>query len=116
MVDGGFGAAGAGGVFQLPCVATFVVEQTGVVVAFVEVFEDGGEDFGELFWEGDSLRGGFEELATADRGEEGGGGEDVFVSCEQALLRTDAKGYDGRGQVAVGASTLENHRDQRERI
>jgi len=55
VVDGGFGAAGAGGVFQLPCVSTLVVQQTGVVVAFVEVFEDGGEDFGELFWEGDSF-------------------------------------------------------------
>lgn len=40
-------------------------------------------------------------MASAYGCEEGGGREDVFVGCEEALLRTDAEGYDGRGQVAV---------------
>lgn len=76
------------------------MQQAGVVVAFVEVFEDGGEDFWELFWQVDSFGGGLEELAAADGGEEGGVGEDVFVGCEEALLVADAEGHDGRGQVA----------------
>ena len=38
------------------------MEECGGVVAFVEVFEDGGEDFGDLFGEGDALGGGFEEV------------------------------------------------------
>lgn len=34
------------GVLQLPGVAPLVVEESGIVVSFVEVFEDRGEDFG----------------------------------------------------------------------
>lgn len=71
-----------------------------MVVAFVEVFEDGGEDFRELVGEGDAFGGRFEELAAADGGEEGGGGEDVFVGGEEALLDADAEGDDWGGQVA----------------
>ncbi len=80
--------------FELPRISAFVVEEAGVVVALVEVFEDGGEDFGEFFWQVDSFGGGLEELAAADGGEEGRGGEDVFVSCEEALLNADAEGDD----------------------
>lgn len=76
------------------------MQKAGVVVAFVEVFEDGGEDFGELFGQVDSFGGGLEELAAADGGEEGGVGEDVFVGCEEPLLGAHAEGDDGRGQVA----------------
>lgn len=83
--------------FELPRVSALVVEQAGVVVAFVEVFEDGGEDFGEFFGQVDSFGAGFEVLAAADGGEEGGGGEDVFVGCEEALLDADTEGDDGRG-------------------
>ena len=86
--------------FELPRISALVVEEAGVVVAFVEVFEDGGEDFGELFGEVDSFGGGLEELAAADGGEEGGVGEDVFVGGEKALLGADAEGDDGGGQVA----------------
>lgn len=76
------------------------MQEAWVVVAFVEVFEDGGEDFWEFFGEIDSFGGGFEELAAADGGEEGRGGEDVFMGCEEALLDADAEGDDGRGQIA----------------
>lgn len=37
------------GFFEFPGVATFVMQEAGVVVAFVEVFEDGGEDLGKFF-------------------------------------------------------------------
>ena len=84
-------------VFKLPCVFTLVVEETGVVVAFVEVLEDGGEDLGDLFGEGDSFGGGLEELAAADCGEEGRSGEDVFVGGEEALFRADTECDDGGG-------------------
>ena len=60
--------------FELPRVSPLVVQQARVVVAFVEVFEDGGEDLGELFGQVDSFGRGFEVLASADGGEEGGGG------------------------------------------
>ena len=86
--------------FELPGVLALVVQEAGVVVAFVEVFEDGGEDFWELFRQVDSFGGGLEELTAADGGEEWGVGEDVFVGCEEALLCADAEGDDGRGQVA----------------
>ena len=77
------------------------MEQAGIVVAFVEVFEHGGEDFGDFFGEVDPFGGGLEELAAADGGEEGGGGEDVLVGGEEALLDADAEGDDWGGQVAV---------------
>ena len=85
---------------ELPRVAALVVQEARVVVAFVEVFEDGGEDFGDFFGQGDSFGAGLEELAAADGGEEGGVGEDVFVGGEEALLGADAEGDDGGGQVA----------------
>ena len=87
--------------FELPRVSAFVVEKAGIVVAFVEVFEDGGEDFGDFLGEIDSFGGGLEELAAADGGEEGRGGEDVFMGCEEALLDADTEGHNWGGQVAV---------------
>ena len=100
VVDGGLRVALRRRYLELPGVAALVVQQAGVVVAFVEVFEHGGEDFRELFREVDAFGGAFEELAAADGGEEGGGGEYVFVGGEEALLGADAKGDDGGGQVA----------------
>lgn len=67
------------------------MQKARIVVAFVEVFEDGGEDFREFFREVGSFGGRLEELAAADGGEEGRGGEDVFVGCEEALLDADAE-------------------------
>ena len=87
-------------VLEFPDIAAFVVEEAGVVVAFVEVFEDGGEDFGDLVWEGDAFGGGFEVLAAADGGEEGGGGENGFVGGEEAGGGADADGDDWGGEVA----------------
>ena len=56
--------------FQLPGVAALVVQEARVVVALVEVFENGGEDFGEGVGQVDPFGGGLEELAAADGGEE----------------------------------------------
>ena len=54
------------GVLQLPGVAPLVVEESGIVVSFVEVFEDRGEDFG--FSEGRiSLEHGFLEKLQPTR-------------------------------------------------
>lgn len=88
------------GILELPGVATFVVEQTRVVIAFVEVFEDRGEYLGEFFGQVDTFGGGLEELAAADGGEEGRVGEDVFMGGEEALFMADADGDDGRGEGA----------------
>lgn len=85
MVHSRLRATIASNVFQLPSIPPLVVQQARVVVAFVEVFEDGGKDLGDFFGEVDSLGCGLEELTAADGGEEGGGGEDVFVCGEEAL-------------------------------
>lgn len=89
------------GALELPRVAAFVVQQARVVVAFVEVFEHGGEDLWELVGEVNAFGGGFEELAAADGGEEGRGGEDGFVGGEEALFGANAEGDYGRGEGAV---------------
>ena len=52
MEDDGLADIGvAGRVFQFPSIAAFVVEETRIVVAFVEIFEDGGKDLGKFFGE-----------------------------------------------------------------
>lgn len=84
------------GALELPRIAALVVQQAWVVVAFVEVFEHGGEDLRELVGQVDAFGDGFEKLAAADGGEEGGGGEDGFVGGEEALFGADAEG-DYRG-------------------
>ncbi len=48
----------------------------------------------------DAFGGGFEELAAADCGEEGGVGEDIFVGGEETLFGADAEGDDGGGEGA----------------
>ena len=85
---------------ELPGVAALVVQEARVVVAFVEVFEDAGKDFWELFGEVDSFGGALEELAAADGGEEGGCREYVFMRGEEALLGAHAECDNGGSQVA----------------
>lgn len=76
-------------VFKVPAIAFLVILHAGVVVALVEVLEDGGEDLRLFVWEVDSLVGGLEELAVAGRLEPWRVGKNVFVSCEESLLTTD---------------------------
>ena len=71
------------------------MQESGGVVAFVEVFEDGGEDLGDFFGEGDALGRRFEEAGFESCVEEGGGEEDGFVGCEEAAGGADGEGYDG---------------------
>lgn len=62
-------ADGSVGVFEVPAASFLVEVQLGCVVAFVEIFEDGGEDFWCFVGEFDSFAVGFEELRTACFGE-----------------------------------------------
>ena len=82
---------------QLPCVATLVVHELRVVIAFVEIFEDAGEDLRFFVWEGDSFGGRTEELATAGSREEGREAEHVFMCCEESLFAADDEGDYGGG-------------------
>ena len=77
------------------------MQEAGVIVAFVEVFEDGGEDLGAFVGKGAAFGVGFEELGADYGGEEGGGGEDGFVGCEEAVVGADGDGYYGGCEGAV---------------
>ena len=88
------------GGLELPAVLTLVVQQAWVVVAFVEVFEDGGEDLGGFVREGDAFGDGFEEAGADYGGEEGGERKDIFVGGEEALFGADTEGYDWGGHCA----------------
>lgn len=92
-------AVGGAG-FELPGVEPFVVKEAGGVVAFVEILEDGGKDFGGFFREKDAFGGCFDELGARNGGEKGGGGEDVFVGGEQAFGGADDKRNYWGGKVA----------------
>lgn len=87
-------------ILQQPDVATFVVYETRVVVALVEVLEDGGKDLRVLLGQADALVVGLEELAAAAGSEERGETEDLFVGGEETLLGADTEGDDGRSQIA----------------
>jgi hypothetical protein len=73
------------------------MDQPRIVIAFIEVFKDGGEDLGLLVRKGDSLACCFEELASAGCLEEWRVAEDVFVGGEKSLFSSDNEGYDGGG-------------------
>lgn len=73
------------------------MDQPRIVVAFVEVFEDGGKDLGFFVGKGDSLACCFEELASAGRLKERRDAEDVFVSGEKSLFSSDNECDDGGG-------------------
>lgn len=94
-VDGDLALAG---VLETPAVPLLVMLQTGVVVALVEVLEDGREDLGLLIRKVDPPGRRVEELALADGLEVGRVAEDVLVGSEEALVPADADGDDGRSQ------------------
>lgn len=88
------------------------MDKSWVIVSLVEVLEDAGKDFGLLGWQVDAHVGALEELAPQRVGEVGGVGEDVFVSSEQALVRADNDGDNGRseaGRELVGHGTVDAH-------
>ena len=90
----------AGAILEFPAIPAFVVQQAGVVVTLVEVFEHAGEDFWGFVGKRDAFGGGFEKLAAADGGEERGGGEDGFVGGKEAGFGADAEGNYWGGEGA----------------
>lgn len=82
---------------QLPRVLPLIVDEARVVVAFVEILEDRGEDLGLFVRQRDALRRCFHELSAAGGLEEGRYAEDVFVGGEEPLFAADDEGYDGGG-------------------
>jgi hypothetical protein len=68
------------------------MDQPRVIIAFVEIFEDRGEDFGFFVGEGDSFACRFHELASAGCLEEWWYAEDVFMRGEKSLFAADDEG------------------------
>lgn len=93
-------AVAVAAVLDAPTLALGIVFEAGVVVAFVEVFEDGGEDFGVFLREVDAFVGAGEELILAGGLEEGRVAENVFVSREETLLMSDRECDDGADETA----------------
>ena len=60
-----------------------------IVVAFIEVFKDRGEDLGFFVRQRDAFGGCFHELSAAGGLEEGRDAEDIFVSGEETLFAAD---------------------------
>ena len=101
MVDGRlYAPRSAVARLQLPRILPLIMDQPGIIIPLVEIFEDGGEDLGLLVGEVDLLALGFHELPPAGRLEERREAEDVFVGSEEALLSPDDEGNYRRGQGA----------------
>jgi hypothetical protein len=62
------------------------MDQPGIIIPFVEILEDGGEDFGLFVWKGDLLVVRPHELPSAGSLKEGREAENVFVSSKEPLL------------------------------
>jgi hypothetical protein len=102
-IDNGLaGAVVVAAVLEGPGVALLVELETGVVVALVEVLEDGREDLWLLVGQVYALVGRVEELAAAGCLEPGRVGQDILVCSEEALLVSNGDGDDGAGEVLAG--------------
>jgi hypothetical protein len=91
-------------VLELPGLFPAVMSEPRVVVSFVEILEDAGEDLGLFVWEVDALSRWLEGWSWAWRCwagclgcavgcEEGGCAEDGFVGGEEAFFRAHAEHY-----------------------
>jgi hypothetical protein len=85
---------------QLPRIPPLIMDQPGIIIPLVEIFEDGGEDLRLLVGEIDLLALRFHELPPAGSLEEWREAEDVFVGSEEALLSPDDEGDYRRSQGA----------------
>jgi hypothetical protein len=90
---------------QLPRVALLVVNETWVVVALVEVFENGREDFGFFVGKGYLLGLRVHHLVLQDTLEERRSGKNILVGGEDPLFLTDDEGDDGGDGVGTRAWT-----------
>jgi hypothetical protein len=86
-------------ILEMKRLAALVIFETRIVVAFVEVFEDRGEDSRFFIGKINSLAARLEELIASERGEEGRMGQDILVSSKETLLSADADGDDGGCQM-----------------
>lgn len=84
-------AVAVAAVLEIPAVSSLVVLKSRVVVAFVEILENGGENFRLFVGKLDAFVGGLEELIAAGRLEEGRVAQDVFVRCEETLLPSNGE-------------------------
>lgn len=73
-------------VLESPGVLTLVVQQAWMVIAFVQILENSGEDLWLLVDKCDALCVSLEELVSADFSKEGSFAENVFTSSEQPLV------------------------------
>jgi hypothetical protein len=90
---------------------TLVVDQARVVVALVQVLENGRENLGLLVGQVYPLVGRLEELAAAGCLEPGRVGQDILVCSEEALLVSNGDGDDGAGGVLAGCRAVDMGRD-----
>ena len=89
------------GLFELPRVSLLVVNQTRIIIAFVEILEHRREYFGLFVRQSNLLVLRIHHLALQHTLEERRHAEDILVSGEDSLVLANHEGDDGRGQVTV---------------
>jgi hypothetical protein len=93
----------AGQGLQLPRVASLVVYETGIVVAFVEILQHGREYFWLFIRQRDAARRAaraVDKVAVQGGLEEWGDAEDIFMGGEETLFLADDEGDNGRCERA----------------
>lgn len=113
VIDGGFGAGILAILFQLPRVALLAVHQPRIVVALVQVLENGREDLGFFIGQRDLLVLRVHHLVLEHALEERGSAEDILVGGENPLLLTYDEGDDsGDGVAGVRVGQILHKLDQ----
>jgi len=111
MEDARFGRSTAvvfgGRILQSPSVALLVVEEPRVVVSFVKIFEDRGEDLGYFVRQLDPSCEAFVALATESGSKVGRCGEDVLMAGKQALVNTHHQCDDGASEIVCHRRTFQ---------
>lgn len=77
------------------------MHESRVVIALVEVFQNGTEDLRLFVGKGNALRGGIHVTVAEGMGEKRAVAEDFLVGGEQALFSTDDERDDGRSHVVA---------------
>jgi len=81
-------------ILELPSASTFVVQQTWVIVALVEIFENTRKDFGFFIGKTDPLALSLEKLTSTSRRKEWRQAKDVLMCRKKSSLATDRDGDD----------------------
>jgi len=106
------GAVGITTILEIPAFPFAVILHARIIIAFVEILEDGREDFWILVCKVDPLVGSRKELITAGGLKERRVAQNVFMCGEQTLLIPYRESDDGTAYIVSNRILLTTTRQE----